>query len=182
MSMQWVKNSYVIVSNNRKLNQMLLFIGCKECEWYIFVLSAVCQLLRQGRVTSKSKPWEMSSFQNRDSHNSSGWQVTCALFPSKLPEWKIKELFTWIIDTCLIPAIKRLRSKLKHKMKCYMSLSAIQIHVDFINIEQGLLYLHTAGKKRHSVLKILLLLVSEIFNTVCQKPSQDLFLFVKKKL
>ena len=29
-----------------------------------------------------------------------------------------------------------------------MSMSAIQIHVDFINIEQTLLFLHAASKKR----------------------------------
>lgn len=58
-------------------------------------------------------------------------------------------------------------------------MSAIQIHVEFINIKQRVMFPHAAGKKKtqtlkHSVLKILLLLVNEILKSVCQKPSLNL--------
>lgn len=56
-----------------------------------------------------------------------------------------------------------------------MSVSAIQVLVDFINVEQRRVF-HAEGKKKslYAVLKLLLPLVSEILNTVHQKPSQTL--------
>lgn len=61
-----------------------------------------------------------------------------------------------------------------------MSMSAIQIHVGFISTAQRLLCLNAMSKKKKNpgcVLKILLLLVSEILNTVCQKESHILRAF-----